>query len=116
MVTNEIEFLDVLMKCKDNENNCTYSKIAELSGLDSLEVNDYIKILKSKNMITPLDLETIHINSAAISNYATPITRALRSFVDKAVPLLKFLVTYILGIISGLIVAYLTNKLGWQQP
>ena len=36
------------------------------------------------------------------------------SFIKLSVSLLKFVITYILGIASGLIIAYLAYKFGWQ--
>ncbi len=114
MVTNENEFLGVLIKCKNQDNCCNVSKVAESAKMGLTDCSPFIESLEQKNIIYVMDLETIRINPIAFSVYESPQKKAGKSFFKLSVSLLKFVITYILGIVSGLVIAYFTHKLGWQ--
>lgn len=113
MVANENKFLGVLIKCKDQDNCCNVGEIAETAKMDLMDCRPFLMSLKSKGFIEYIDLGTIRINPIAFSVYESPQKKAGKSFLKLSVSFLKFIITYILGIISGLAIAYLTHKFGW---
>lgn len=114
MITNENDFIGVMMKCKNEQDICDVMKIIELSGMSDMQCLTFIQSLSSKGIIRSVDTQYIQINPIAYSVYESPKKKAGKSFLKLSVSLLKFVVTYILGIISGLIIAYFTHKFGWQ--
>lgn len=113
MVTNENDFIGIMMKCKNEKDICNVGKIIELSGMTDIQCLPFIKSLTAKGIIQQIDLESIQINPIAHSIYESPQKKAGKSFLKLSVSFLKFMITYILGIVSGLIIAYLTHKFGW---
>ena len=114
MITNENEFLGILIKCKNQENCCNVSKVAETAKMDLMDCRPFLMSLEKKGIIEGMDLETFRINPIAFSIYEIPQKKAGKSFLKLSISLLKFIITYILGIISGLVIAHLAHKFGWQ--
>lgn len=113
MVTNENDFIGIMMKCKNEQDICDVRKIIELSGMTDMQCLSFIQSLSSKKIIRGLDTCYIQINPIAYSIYESPQKKAGKSFLKLSVSFLKFIITYILGIVSGLIIAYFTHKFGW---
>lgn len=114
LITNENDFLGILMKCKNEHNICNISDVFKESNMTDIQCLPFLKSLASKGIITGLDLSTYQINPIAFSVYESPKKKVTKSFFKLSVSFFKFLLTYILGIVSGLIIAYLTHKFGWQ--
>lgn len=113
MVTNENDFIGIMMKCKNEKDICNVGKVIELSGMTDIQCLSFIKSLTAKGIIQQIDLESIQVNPIAYSVYESLQKKAGKSFLKLSVSFLKFVITYILGIASGLIIAYLTHKFGW---
>lgn len=113
MITNENDFIGIMMKCKNEQDVCDMRKIIELSGMTDMQCLPFIQSLSEKQIVRVLDTCYIQINPIAYSIYESPKKKAGKSFLKLSISLLKFVITYILGIISGLIIAYLTHKFGW---
>lgn len=114
MITNENDFIGIMMKCKNEQDVCNVCKIIELSGMTDLQCLPFIQTLSAKGIIQKIDLESIQINPIAYSIYESPKKKTGKSFLKLSISLLKFIITYILGIVSGLIIVYVTHKFGWQ--
>lgn len=114
MITNENDFLGLMIKCKNNEDICHVGKVIEQSEMTDIQCLSFFKSLSDKGYIKNLDLETYQINPIALSMYQSPAKKTAKSIFKLSVSFLKFIITYILGIISGLVIAYLTHKFGWQ--
>lgn len=114
MITNENDFIGIMMKCKNEQDICDVRKIIELSGMTDMQCLPFIQSLSAKNIIRGLDTCYIQINPIAYSIYESPQKKAGKSFLKLSISFLKFVITYILGIVSGLIIAYFTHKFGWQ--
>ena len=114
MITNENEFIGLLMKFKNNNDICSISKVIELSGMTDIQCSPFIKSLSDKGIIKQIDLDNIQINPIAYSTYESRKKKAGKSFLKLSISFLKFVITYVLGIISGLIIAYFAHKFGWQ--
>lgn len=114
MITNENDFIGIMIKCKNEKDICNIGKIIELSGMTDMQCLPFIQSLSTKGIIQKIDLESVQINPIAYSIYENPKKKAVKSFLKLSVSFLKFVITYILGIVSGLIIAYLTHKFGWQ--
>lgn len=113
MITNENDFLGILIKCKDENNECYIQKIMNLSKMSDMDCMPFLKSLESKNIITATALGVFRLNPIAFSVYRSRRDRFFVFFGKLSVGALKFIITYVLGIISGLIIAYITHKFGW---
>lgn len=114
MITNENDFLGIMMKCKDENGICNVREIIELSGMTDIQCLPLIQTLLDKGIITRIDFSSYQLNPIAYSVYQSPAKKAGKSFLNLSISLLKFIVTYVLGIVSGLIIAYVAHKFGWQ--
>lgn len=112
-ITNENKFLGALIKCANHDNNCEITEVIEKYGVSELDCRPLIDSLKSKGLIEMYGFSTIHIFPSGKSAYISRKKKILRYFFNSSKALLKFIVTYILGIASGLIIAYFTYKFGW---
>lgn len=113
MINTENKFLGVLMKCKDDQNNCNLRKVFETAKMSDIDCLPYIKSLVEKDIIMEVDLNTVHVNPIAKSIYQSPIKKAIRLLSKFFLSIVKYIITYILGIVSGLIIAYVAHKFGW---
>ncbi len=113
MVTNENDFIGIMMKCKNEKDICNVGKIIERSGMSDMQCLPFIQSLTNKGIIQKIDLGNFQITPLAYSIYESPQKKARKSFLKLSVSFLKFVITYILGIVSGLIISYLTHKFGW---
>lgn len=114
MITNENDFIGILMKCKDDNGICKTSNVVKSSKMTDLQCLPFIKSLSDKEVIKRIDLDHIQINPIAYSLYESPKKKVGKLFLKLSVSALKFIITYVLGIISGLAIAYFANKFGWQ--
>lgn len=113
MIKNENDFLGAVLKYKDKNNCCSISKIMKSENISDMDCMFFIKSLKSKGIIDQIDLSTIRATPLAISTYESKFKKFLKLCFKSSVSLLKFIITYVLGIASGLIIAYLAHKFGW---
>lgn len=113
MITNENDFIGIMMKCKDEQDVCNVSEIIKRSGMTDLQCLSFIQSLSKKGIIQTIDFGNVQINPIAYSIYESPKKKAGKSFLKFSVSFLKFALSYVLGIFSGLIIAYFTNKFGW---
>lgn len=113
MIANENDFIGIMIKCANENGICNIGKIIELSEMTDMQCLPFIQSLTAKGIIQSIDLENIQINPIAYSVYESPKEKVGKSFLKLSVSFLKFVITYILGIASGLIIAYLTHKFGW---
>jgi len=107
MVKNENQLLGVIIQCVNSKNECGHSKIVEQSGLDWDSYSFILKELEEKHYLRS-DSEGVHLFSLGIANYISKKDKVLSWLVT----LLKFAVSYTLGIFSGIIAAWLMIKLG----
>ena len=114
MITNENKFLGLLIKCKNENDICNITEVIQKSEMSDVQCMSLIQSLCEKGMVKYIDLSNLQINPIAYSTYQSPQKKVGKSFLNLSVSFLKFIVTYVLGIISGLIIAYLTHKFGWQ--
>lgn len=114
MITNENDFLGIMIKCKNDKDICHVREVIEQSNMTDVQCLSFFMSLSDKGIIKRLDLETYQINPIAFSLYQSPKKKVAKSAFKLSVSFLKFVLTYILGIISGLVIAYLAHKFGWQ--
>ena len=108
MIKNENDFLGLLISNKDSENNVHLSKISSDSGLTSLDISRLIENLSKHDFIVQTDTETIHLFPWGISAYK-PLWKRIAIPICKLLVLtIKNLIIFIVGILSGIIVAYAT--------
>lgn len=113
MITNDNDFLGCIIKCKDQNNNCDIGDLINSCKMSDLDCLTFINSLESKGFIKLIDYHTIYINPIAFSAYESPSKKVVKSAFKFSVSFLKFLITYVLGILSGILISYFTHKFGW---
>lgn len=109
MVKNENELLGLLIRIQDDNRNIDNAKLLEVSKMDGYSLEFLMKPLIEKHYVI-YSMDTTTLTSLGIANYISPWKKAL----SWSVTLLKFAVSYTLGIFSGIIAAWLMIKLGIQ--
>lgn len=109
-IRNENDMLGVLISRMDKDNNVDNVSLANASSdfhFDKYSMNILMMELERKHYIIRT-LDTTSITMLGINNYISSWDKVL-SFI---VSLLKFSVSYTLGILSGVLIAYFIVKLG----
>ena len=63
MITNENDFIGIMMKCKNEQDICDVMKVIELSGMSDMQCLPFIQSLSSKGIIRSIDTQYIQILS-----------------------------------------------------
>lgn len=109
-IKNENDYLGLLIKHMNKENYVDYGKI--LPFVNENNIIAFNETLKEKRWIYILHNEGLYLTILGINNYVSWKKRALSWFIS----LLKFAVSYTLGIISGIIIGlaipFLMSKIG----
>lgn len=109
-IKNENDYLGLLIKNMNTENYVDYGKI--LPFVNENNIIAFNETLKEKRWIYILHNEGLYLTILGINNYVSWKKRALSWFIS----LLKFAVSYTLGIISGIIIGlaipFLMSKIG----
>lgn len=61
MITNENDFLGLLISCADENHNCDVFEVISESGMSDIDCLPFMKSLQEKGLTETLDMETIHI-------------------------------------------------------
>ena len=108
---NKVEnrIIGCLIKVSDKNHNAKVVDVAEKWSIDLIDLSPIIGRLASLKLISQIDTETVHINLFGYAEYVSPTKRVLL-FVGKYLALaLKELVVFIGGVISGVLIAYLSH-------
>lgn len=114
MNTKENEFLGFLISVSDENGYFGYGKLTSYSKYTDTEKSDLLNSLMSYGYIKKDCLEGARVTINGKSAYTSPKKKFALSFLKNSYGFLKFIVTYVLGIVSGLIIAYLSHKFGWN--
>jgi len=114
MINNENDFLGALIKCANESNDCDWSDIFKESRLEDIDCIHFAKSLESKGIVWLKDTCTVHLNPIAFSTYESKSDKIINKIKFLSFKALGFLITYVLGIASGLFIAYLVHKFGWN--
>lgn len=110
----ENKFLGFLISISDENGYFSYGKMLSESKYTDLQCNDLLLSLIQCGYVKKDSMEGARVTPQGKSAYISPKKKFIMSFLRNANNLIKFIATYVLGIISGLIIAYLTHKFGWN--
>lgn len=114
MNKSENDFLGLLISVCD-ENGCvSYGKMCNIQKYTDIEKSDLINSLFSYGYIQNIDLDTFRVTSNGKYAYISPRKKIALLFLKNSYGLLKFVIAYVLGIISGLVIAYFSHLFGWN--
>lgn len=114
MITNENDFLGLLISCADENNDCKPSEVFEKSGMSDIDCLPFIKSLQAKELTKTMDTETIHIYPQAYQAYVSPVQKAGKSVVKASKFTFAKIVEIIVAVIGGLVIAYFIFRFGWN--
>mgnify|MGYP007084811597 CR=1 FL=1 len=116
MIDNENDFLGFLIsKCDDN-NKCDPSECERSCDLDTESFLIYMRKLNSLGYISQPNLETIIITDYGKSHYVSSKDKMKSTINNSSKRFLKIIVRIIIDIIVGVAIAYISFRLGLQQP
>lgn len=110
----ENDFLGLLISVCGENGYVSYRKMHNIHKYTDTEKNDLINSLFSYGYIQNIDLETFRIASNGKYAYVSPKKKIALLFLKNSYGLLKFILTYVLGILSGLAIAYFSHLFGWN--
>lgn len=114
MISNENDFLGLIIKCKNSNDTCSIGKILNESGMTDVQCLAFLKSLSNKGILTKIDLETYLINPIAYSVYQSPTKKITKSFYNFTKFSLQRVVDILVGVAIGIIVACVAHHFGWQ--
>lgn len=114
MITNENDFLGLIIKCKNENGTCSVGKILSESGMTDMQCLPFLKSLSGKGVITKIDTETYLINPIAYSIYQSPMKKITKSFYNFTKFSLQRVIDILVGVAIGIVVACVAHHFGWQ--
>lgn len=114
MNKRENHFLGLLISISSENGYVGYGKLNSISKYTDTEKSDLLDSLVSYGYIEKESLEGIRITTSGKFAYVNPKRKFTLSVLKNSYSLLKFIFTYILGIISGLAIAYFSHLFGWN--
>lgn len=109
LVTNENDFLGLLIKHKNADDTFSINKILKETEMTALQCRPFLISLSDKGIINGIDLETFQINPIAYSVYQSPVKKAKKSFFNFTVFSLQRLLDFLVGVGTGVVVACITK-------
>lgn len=113
MITNENEFLGLLIKNMNDKHECYHSKSIPLSGLDDISYMNYCKSLKQKGYIAT-DAECVYLTQQGIASYTPPVQKIADSVLKTSKFTLKTFLEILVGVVVAVLAAFLIYHLGWE--
>lgn len=105
-IKNENDYLGLLIKHMNKENYVDYGKI--LPYIDDRNIVAFNHLFEEKVWIRDVDNEGFYLTTVGINNYVSWKDR----IISWLIAFLQFAVSYTLGILSGVLVAYFIVRLG----
>lgn len=105
-IKNENDYLGLLIKHMNKENYVDYGKI--LPYIDDRNIVAFNHLFEEKVWIRDVDNEGFYLTTVGINNYVSWKDRIISWLIS----FLQFAVSYTLGILSGVLVAYFIVRLG----
>lgn len=115
MITNENEFLGMLIKNANEKHEVHHSKAMKLSGLDDEFYLELCKSLKEKGFIYT-DSEFITLTLSGIQHYESIPKKVGKSLSRSAKFTVKLFLEILVGAVIAVVSAFLIYHFGWQQP
>lgn len=106
-IQNENDMLGFLITHMDSNHNVGADVILKEAGIDNLSCYALLKSLESSHYII-YTYDTMTVLSLGELNYRSPLKKLLLWILKLLILTIKNLIIYIAGILSGLIVAYLS--------
>lgn len=107
MIKNENELLGLLIKMQDKNRKIRNDDLLSSAEIDGISLEYLLKSLANKSYVV-YSMDTTTLTTLGIANYVSAWQRILSWFIT----LLKFAISYTLGVFSGIIAAWLMIKLG----
>lgn len=113
MITNENEFLAMLVKNANNKHEIHHSKAMKLSGLDDEFYLELCKSLKQKGFIQ-IDSEFITLTLSGMQNVTFTSDKIGKAVSWSAKFTVKLFLEIFIGIVIAAVSAFLIYHFGWQ--
>ena len=108
-IKNENDFIGFLISVKSSENDIDVHSAFKASGLSQIDFSHYTDSLTDKGLLKYMDTQTYHMFPECISSYCPTNKRILLWIAKMLVLTVKNVIIYVGGILSGVIVAYLSS-------
>lgn len=108
-IKNTNDFIGFLISVKSDFNDIDTSIALSLSGLSQIDFSHYIDLLLNNGLIKYIDTQTYHLFPECISSYCPTYKRILLWISKMLILTVKNVIIYIGGILSGVLVAYLSS-------
>lgn len=110
MITNENDFLGLIISCANEKHNCKAIEVVEKSGMSDIDCLPFIKSLEAKELIKMTSTTNIHVYPHAYEVYE-PISKKVKKSVLKTS---KFTFKTLLEILVAVLIAFIIFCFGWN--
>jgi hypothetical protein len=117
MITNENDFLALIISCTDEKYDCKAIDVVRKSGMRDIDCLPFFKSLETKGLIKMTSTNKIHVypqgyevNKVQSNKIKNLIDKASK-FTPKSIK--DIIVATIAGIIAGIVTAFIIYHLGW---
>lgn len=101
MITNENEFLGLMIKCKNDDDTCSICTIIAQSRMTDIQCIPFLNSLSEQKIISKIDLETYQINPIAYSVYQSTAKKAGKLVYNFSKFTLQRLLDILIGVATG---------------
>lgn len=112
MIKNENELLGILISIQDKNGKVDNSKLSQITNTDNATLKHLMDILIEKHYVI-YTYDTTDVTDLGKVNYVPKWKQMLLWLAKLLVLTVKELFVFASGVLSGLLVAYLTWKFGW---
>lgn len=114
MITNENDFLGLIISCADESHNCKAIDVVHKSGMSDIDCLPFIKSLEQKNLIKMTSMSTIHVYPQAYEAHVSTSKKVANSVQKASKFTLKTIFEITVGVIVAAIAAFIIYYFGWQ--
>lgn len=114
MITNENDFLGLLISNADDKHNCNAWTIVKKSELQDIDCLSFLKSLEAKELIKMTSTTNIHIYPQGYEAYVSTPKKAKKLILKSSEFTLNKILEVIIGVIIAVVTAGILIYLGWN--
>lgn len=114
MITNENDFLGLIISCADEKHNCEAIEVVKKSEMSDIDCLPFLKSLEAKELIKMTSTTNIHIYPQGYEAYASTPKKAKRLILKSSELTLNKILEIIIGVIIAIVTAGILIYLGWN--
>lgn len=116
MITNDNDFLGLIISCANENNDCDVMDVINKSGMSDIDCIPFIKSLTGKGLVEMISTQALHVYPQAHNVYISPKQERKDLVLKSSKSTMKVIIEIIVGVAIVVVAAYLVFHFGWNQP